>query len=196
VTPADNRSVGEEMRKTGTTAERLTSACTGPSCSLHPDPEVQGERRESGARGSVLVVTLLLVSALSVLMMMAADTVLLAHRVQQAFESSWKGFYVAEAGLAHARFLCSSLEPDGGGLEADPADPVPWGRWVPFGDGAYYLTAQFLKDAPAGAPLSSMQTGFLVEVSARVGTCRETRIKMLLEDPPSCRTVAWWQTRN
>jgi len=158
---------------------------------------VGGEWRTNGsASGSILVVTVLVVCALSVLLLTAADTVLLAHRVQLAFEDSLRAFYVAEAGLAHARALCPAMGAGGIDPGEDRASPLPWARWVPFGDGAYRLTARFLGEGPARSPLSQKKTGLLVEVCGRTGPGHETRIKMLLEDPPSCRVIAWWQPRG
>ena len=157
---------------------------------------VRRGRERIAARGSVLVVSVVIMSALSVLVLTAANTILLAHRIQCAFEESVHSFYVAEAGLAHARALCPFLEPGAPDPDDDPEHTLPWGTWVPFGDGAYHLTYRFLQDGPSHLPLAAKGSGMLVEGSGRISPGRETRIKMLLHDPPSCEVVAWWQTRG
>jgi len=154
-------------------------------------------RAPGTARGSVLVVVVLVTCALSVLVLAAGETAVLARRVQVSFERGLQGLYTAEAGLAHARQLCGSLASVAENPEAEKgrAGGV-WDRWVPFGQGAYRVRATLLGGAPAGTPLSARGGGVLVEVRSRVGAGQETRIVSLLEDPPSCKVVAWWQPRS
>jgi hypothetical protein len=152
--------------------------------------------RPGGGRGSILILTLLLLTSLCVLLLSATETVLMDVKAERAFEVSVRRFYVAEAGLAHAQALCRFMKKGEDGKRSIPSADVPWERWVSYSGGEYFLVFRSLSGSDPGLPLGSRNKGILVQASARQSTNGETRIHMVLEDPPSCKPVAWWQPRD
>ncbi len=159
-----------------------------------------------GVQGSILVVTVFLLSSLFILVLTATETVLLARKAQRALEISVESFYIAEAGLARAQAVCPKLytaplpgdgddEWKNGSEEGDNPD-FSQAKWIPFGNGKYFLSVRFVADLPPEHPLTTLGSGILVEALARVEQHNEIGITILLDDPPSCRLIAWWQSRG
>jgi hypothetical protein len=159
-------------------------------------PRVSDGSRHSGGRGSILILTLLLLASLCILLLSATETLLMDLKAERAFEVSVKGFYVAEAGLAHAQALCRFMEKGEDGKRNIPSPEVPWERWVSFSGGEYFLLFRSLSGSHPAMPLGSKNEGILVQAFARQSTNGEIRIHMVLEDPPSCKPIAWWQPRD
>ena len=143
-----------------------------------------------GTRGSILLVTLFMMSFLSILLFKTTETVLLANKAQIAFEHSVKLFYVADAGLAHAQALCRQ-----GGSE-EQMSVFPWNQWVSFIEGNYFLKTSYPSDPHPFQRGLKLESGMLIEVVGKLGPSMVTRIHMLLDDPPSCNILAWWQERR
>jgi hypothetical protein len=93
--------------------------------------------------------------------------------------------------------LSADKEEDGGNdsKEGDDEDFLRE-KWVPFGNGKYFLSVRSIADLPREHPFSTRGSGLLVEASAQMNQNNEIGIKILLEDPPSCRLIAWWQSRG
>ena len=138
-------------------------------------------------KGSVLLMSLLLCAFLSALLLGAAGSVLYAARVEKSFEESAQLFYIAEAGLARGKAFCRSVS-------AWPEDETdtPFSRWIAWGPGRFYVVAYDLsRNRPA--PSFTRGTGILMVATAAMGERRQQRVCMLMEEPPSCQTLAWWE---
>lgn len=172
-----------------------------------------GHRRPDN-RGSVLLLTLLLLSFLSTLLLLAGYERALGTRAQAALEQAVTLLYTAQAGVAHGRALCARIDlsspdagapgegepPEGEGEDAGreggetPEDLVPpLERRVTFNAGTYRLRIFALADEAAERPPVDVgDSGVLLIVRAEGGQgCKSLHV--LLEDPPACRPVAWWE---
>lgn len=152
------------------------------------------------SRGSILLLTVLLLSLLSVLFLFVTNSVLLGTRARESLRSAVEMFYLAEAGLSHGRAFCvaygegSALREGGaddkgevGGLEAD----APFGVWLPFGRGDYRIEAFRLSEDPQA--LVERDSGILLVATAQLDGEGRKRICLLLDEPPSCGILAWWE---
>jgi hypothetical protein len=67
----------------------------------------------------------------------------------------------------------------------------PFDVWIPFGNGEYRIRAFRLStDHPT---LLKRDSGILLVATARLEGRGGRRICLLLEDPPSCLPIAWWE---
>jgi len=150
-------------------------------------------------RGSILLMTLILCSFLSVCLLLAADSLLMGNKAQDAFRSSLDLFYLAEAGLAHGRSFCMThdvqdmLEQSGDAEEGDGEPLSPFHDRIDWGGGSYSLKAYLPADSGERALPVQGASGLLLSVSANLGPDRNKRLLVLLEEPPSCRVLAWWE---
>jgi len=153
-------------------------------------------------RGSVLLLSLFLCSLLSVLVLGAAGSLMLAEKTEASLAESTQLIYLAEAGLAHARSYCRSVSawppaagevPVGEELVGDAAgEEAPLDRWIPWGPGKYKLQAAVLSENPSPTP-GFGELGILVQATGAMGDHRKKKLQALLEEPPSCRIIAWWE---
>jgi hypothetical protein len=159
------------------------------------DPESPGDR------GSVLLLTVVLLSLLSVLFLFATNFALLGTRARDSLRGSVEMLYIAEAGLAHGRAFCSASgesSPILSGLteEAEPESEGPgfddpFGERLPFGRGDYRVRAFRLSTDEQ--PFIEKDSGILLVSTARLEGQGGKRVCLLLEEPPSCRPLAWWE---
>ena len=157
------------------------------------------------SRGSILLMTLILSSFLSVLLLLATESLLLGMKAQQFFESSVELFYLAESGMAHGQAFCRS-ERGAAFFSAGPkvirpedqeGNPdIPFDRWIPWGKGAYLLTFRFPLEKETSGSFPRRDSGILLTVKARFGSKQEKHLALLMEEPPSCNTLAWWEPES
>jgi hypothetical protein len=186
------------LRRLGLPAATLRKS--RPGCG-EPRRGRRAGRFAANPRGSALLLALLLSALLSVLLLGSAGAMLLAVRMQTSLEETTELFYLAEAALARGKAYCLSVsswphpeetapgsDPETGGTQPDS----PIGRWVSWGRGRFFLAAYDL-DREAPAPALAAGSGILLVATAAIGEDREKKLCLLLEDPPSCRTMAWWE---
>lgn len=158
-----------------------------------------------GSRGSVLLMTLILSLFLSVFLMLATDTLLLGMKSQRFTESSMELFYLAEAGLAHGQAFCRSergeafflAKRNGSLTEDDEKDPAfPFDHWIPWGEGNYLLTVRVPTEKDPASIFLERDSGILLRVRATLGVNQTKSLILLMEEPPSCRTLAWWEPES
>jgi hypothetical protein len=152
-------------------------------------------------RGSILLLTVVLLSLLSVLFLFATNFVLLGARARDSLRVSVEMLYIAEAGLAHGQAFCaaygeSSPTLSGQTAEAgegaeEPGGEDPFGERFPFGRGDYRVRAYRL--GTDGQPYIERDSGVLLVSTARFEGEGGKRICLLLEEPPACRSLAWWE---
>lgn len=154
------------------------------------------------AGGSVLLMALILCSFLSICLLCATDSLLMNLRAQRAFESSLDLFYVAEAGLAHARAFCMThaLQDIVAGnegkemSESDGENPgSPFDHRIVWGGGSYFLKAYLPAESEGRSIPVQGASGLLLSISASLDSSQEKHLLVLVEEPPSCRTLAWWE---
>ncbi len=159
-----------------------------------------GRIHTSLSRGSILILAVVLLSLLSVLALLIVNFVLLGTKVRNSLQASTEMLYIAEAGLAHGQAFCvahgtdssqlaphmEELDEGGNSYEEDPFDV-----WHPFGNGEYRVRAFRLStDTP---PYLKHDSGVLLVATARLKGLGRRRVCLLLEDPPSCLPIAWWE---
>jgi hypothetical protein len=155
--------------------------------------------RHDGSRGSILLLTVVLLAFLSVLFLVVTNSVLLGTQARESLRTSLELLYIAEAGLAHGQAFCmthgeASLLPAAeaeGEVETEPDVEAPFGVWLPFGGGEYRIRAFRLGTDPQ--PFLQKDTGLLLLATARVEREGHRQVCLLLEEPPSCRSLAWWE---
>jgi hypothetical protein len=158
------------------------------------------EHKKRNSRGSILLLTVILLSLLAVLFLLVTNTILLGTQARESFRASLEMLYIAEAGLAHGQAFCVAQgetspllagEAEEGGEGNEPDSKAPFEEWIPFGSGEYRIQA-FLLHADA-QPFVKKDTGILLVATARLSGEGRRRACLLLEDPPSCRSLAWWE---
>ncbi len=153
-----------------------------------------------GHRGSILLLAVVLLSLLSVLLLLATNFVLLGTKARKSIQASTEMLYIAEAGLAHGQAFCAAhgtssplLAPEEQGEEGEsgwhPEDPFD--TWIPFGNGAYRVEAFRLRTDEQ--PFVNRDSGILLVATSRLHGEGRRRTCLVLEDPPSCLPVAWWE---
>ena len=152
------------------------------------------------SRGSVLLLAVVVLSLLAALFALITNSVLLGTQAGESLHASLEMLYIAEAGLAHGRAFCracgetSSLlageaaETPSGGTSDDQA---PFGGWIPFAGGAYRVQAFRLNSAPQS--FIEKDSGILLVADARLHGEGRRRVCLLIDEPPSCRVLAWWE---
>jgi len=148
--------------------------------------------------GSILLLTLILLSFLSVLFLNVTNSILLGMQARESLRTSQEMLYIAEAGLAHGQAFCVThgetsplLAREEAEEASEPDAEAPFGAWLPFGGGEYRVQAFRLGlDAQ---PFVSKDTGILLVATARLDGEGQRRACLLLNDPPSCRSLAWWE---
>ena len=158
------------------------------------------DHKKLDSRGSILLLTVVLLSLLSVLFLLATNSILLGTQARESIRASLEMLYIAEAGLAHGQAFClahgetSPLlagEAEEEGEVSEPEPEAPFGAWLPFGGGEYRIQAFRLRtDAQ---PFVKKDTGILLVATARLDGEGRRRACLLLDDPPSCRSLAWWE---
>jgi hypothetical protein len=150
--------------------------------------------------GSILLLTVVLLSLLSVLFLLAANSVLLGTNARESLQASLEMLYIAEAGVAHGQAFCTAhgetspalaTEASAEGEEAEPGVEDPFGLWLPFAGGEYRLKS-FRLEAET-QPYVDRDSGILIVSTARLNGEGRRRVCLLLDDPPSCRTLSWWE---
>ncbi len=58
------------------------------------------------SRGSILLLTVILLSLLSVLLLLVTNSILLGTQARESLRTSLEMLYIAEAGLAHGQAFC------------------------------------------------------------------------------------------
>ena len=156
--------------------------------------------RLTESRGSVLLLTVVLLCLLSVLFLLATNSVLLGTRARRSLEESLEMFYIAEAGLSHGQAFCAAhgdawFSPVGENEDKDatghPEIDSPFDRWVSFGRGRYRIEAYRL--GLDDQPFVDRHDGILILSTAELEGVGRKRAFLLLEDPPSCEPLAWWE---
>jgi len=155
--------------------------------------------KKLNSRGSILLLTLILLAVLSVLFLLVTNSVLLGTQSRQSLRTSLEMLYVAEAGLAHGRAFCVAhgenspllTRREEGEEMIEPHAEAPFEAWLPFGKGEYRVQAFRLGTDPQ--PFLKKDSGVLFVATARLDGEGRRRVCLLLEDPPSCRSVAWWE---
>jgi hypothetical protein len=151
------------------------------------------------ARGSILLLTLILLSLLSVLLLLVTNSILLGTQARESLRTSQEMLYIAEAGLAHGQAFCFAhgetspllAREEEGEEVSGPDAEAPFGAWLPFGGGEYRVQAFRLgMDAQ---PFVNRDTGILLVATARLDGEGRRRACLLLHAPPSCRSLAWWE---
>ena len=154
----------------------------------------------TGCHGSVLLLTAVLLSLLSVLILLAVNYVLLGMKARESLQASLEMFHIAEAGLAHGEAFCAAHGETSPALasaaekeapEEDPAIEDPFGRWFPFGRGEYRIRAFRL--GTDTQPFLSRDSGVLFVSTGRLEGEGRRRACLLIEEPPSCLRLAWWE---
>ncbi len=156
----------------------------------------------TNSRGSILFLTLMLTGVLSVLLLFATDSFILASKARSAFEDAIGLFYIAEAGLSHGHAYCQtkgceaafSLEVGTENAEARAFDlNLPFYRWIPYGKGRYYIEVFQLNETYLH-PLLDRDSGVLIIVTACLyGIDSRKQLCLLIEEPPDWKTIAWWE---
>lgn len=155
--------------------------------------------RSRNSRGSVLLLTVVLLSLLSVLLLLVANAIILGTQARESLRTSLEMLYIAEAGLAHGQAFCVAhgetsplLAREEEAEEAsEPGAEAPFGAWIPFGEGEYRIQAFRL--GTDAQPFVKKDTGILLVATARLDGEGRRRACLLLHDPPSCRSTAWWE---
>jgi hypothetical protein len=150
------------------------------------------------SRGSILLLTVILLSLLSVLFLLVANSILMGTQARESMRTSLEMLYIAEAGLAHGQAFCVAhgetsplLAREEEEEASEPDAEAPFGAWIPFGEGEYRVQAFRLgMDAQ---PFLKKDTGILLVATARLDGQGHRRACLLLDDPPSCRSAAWWE---
>jgi hypothetical protein len=151
------------------------------------------------SRGSILLLTVILLSLLSVLFLLVSNSILLGTQARQSLRSSLEMLYIAEAGLAHGQAFCLAhgetspllAREEEGEEVSEPAAEAPFEAWLPFGEGEYRVQAFRLRTDPQ--PFLKRGAGILLVGTARLDGEGSRRACLLLDDPPSCRSLAWWE---
>ena len=157
------------------------------------------EHKKPNTRGSILLLTAILLSLLSVLLLLIANSILMGTQARDSLRTSLEMLYIAEAGLAHGQAFCVAhgesspvlAREDEGEEVGESGAEAPFGAWLPFGKGEYWVQA-FRLGADA-QPFVQKDTGILLLATARLNGEGQRRACLLLEDPPSCRSMAWWE---
>ena len=157
-------------------------------------------RQATDARGSVLLLTVVILSILAALLFLITNYVLLGTKSGEALHASLEMLYIAEAGLSHGRAFCTASGKTSPLLAGETAETPtggtsgnesPFGVWIPFGRGEYRIQAFRLNSA--ARPFIKKDSGILLVATARLQGEGQRRICLLLDEPPSCRTLAWWE---
>jgi len=160
-------------------------------------------RERSGlddSQGSVLLLTVIVLSLLSVLFLLATDSVILGTRATQSLLDSLEMFYIAEAGLSHGQAFCvtagetsfvstADLESEEEVSKTEIDDP--FGVWHPFGPGSYRVDAYQL--GLDEQPFLDRDAGILLVSTARLEAIGQRQVFLLIDQPPSCSVLAWWE---
>jgi len=158
------------------------------------------KRSLSNRHGSVLLLTVVLISLLSVLLLAATNSILLGLMARESLQASLEMLHVAEAGLAHGEAFCAAYGETSSSLtsaaetestEEEAAIEDPFGTWFPFGRGEYRIQAFRL--GTDTQPFLKRDSGILLVSAARLEGEGRRRACLLLEEPPSCRPLAWWE---
>ncbi len=159
-----------------------------------------GKQRFTGSEGSVLLLTVVILSLLAALFSLVTNSVLLGTKAGESLQASLEMLYIAEAGLSHGRAFCvasgvTSPLLSGETAETPNADTsyqeAPFGGWIPFGRGEYRVEAFRLQSA--AQPFIKKDSGVLLVATARLEGEGQRRICLLIDEPPSCRILAWWE---
>jgi len=151
-------------------------------------------------RGSILLLTVVVLCLLSVLFLLATDSVLLGTRAKQSLQDSLEMFYIAEAGLSHGQAFCVAagetyfVSPEELEVDEDAGKPEfddPFGVWVPFGRGRYRVEAYVL--GLDEQPFVDKDSGILLVSTAQLEGIGQKRVCLLVDEPPSCSVLAWWE---
>lgn len=146
------------------------------------------------------MLTVVLLSLLSVLFLLATNSVLLGTRARKSLEESLEMFYLAEAGLSHGQAFCVAYGdewfPSLGGNETEdgtgwPEIDPPFDGWVPFGRGRYRVATYRLRLDEQ--PFVEKDEGILLVATAELEGVGQKRAFLLLDEPPSCEPLAWWE---
>ena len=146
------------------------------------------------------MLTVIVLCLLSVLFLLATDSVLLGARARQSLQDSLEMFYIAEAGLSHGQALCvaagetsfaSSEELGANEDDGKPEVDDPFGVWVPFSRGRYQVEAYQL--GLDEQPFVDRDSGILLVSAAQLEGIGQKRVCLLLDEPPSCGILAWWE---
>jgi hypothetical protein len=146
------------------------------------------------------LLAVILLSLLSVLFLLLTNSVLMGTKARSSIQASMEMLYIAEAGLAHGQAFCAAhgqtspiltgTQPPEG-EEGAPGGTGPFDVWLPFGPGEYRLEV-FRLNKDAQTFLKRDEGLLLVAVARRHGLGRR-RACLLLDDPPSCLPIAWWE---
>jgi len=169
-----------------------------------PVPETENAmkafvHKKLDSRGSILLLTVILLSFLSVLLLLVTNSILLGTQARESLRTSLEMLYIAEAGLAHGQAFCvahGETSPllageEEGEVVSEPDAEAPFGAWLPFGEGEYRIQAFRL--GTDAQPFVKKDTGILLVATARLDGEGRRRACLLLDDPPSCRSLAWWE---
>jgi hypothetical protein len=160
-------------------------------------------RKESylaDSQGSVLLLTVIVLCLLSVLFLLATDSVILGTRATQSLTDSLEMFYIAEAGLSHGQAFCvmagetslvSTVELESEEEVSTPELGDPFGVWHPFGRGRYRVEAYEL--GLDEQPFLDRDSGILLVSTAQLEAIGQKRVFLLLDQPPSCSVLSWWE---
>jgi hypothetical protein len=169
----------------------------------------QEEHPAASCHGSVLLLTVVLLSLLSVLFLFATNSILLRMKAAESMQASLEMLYIAEAGLAHGAAFCSHRGASSPsltgttvkeGVEEESATEGPFGDWHPFGTGEYRVRAFRLETDPQ--PFLKRDSGILLVSDARLQREGSRRACLLLGSvpsfmpliqlPPQTRTTHWY----
>ena len=162
-------------------------------------PAARREPCLSDPRGSILLLTVVLLSLLSILFLLVTNSVLIGTQAQQSLQTSLEMLYIAEAGLSHGQAFCvaygerSSLFAGEVEQQAEASESeidAPIDAWLPFGRGEYRIEAYRSTDPQ---PFLEMDSGVLLVGTAHLDGVGQKRVCLLLDEPPSCRALAWWE---
>jgi hypothetical protein len=169
-----------------------------------PVPETENAmkafvHKKLDSRGSILLLTVILLSFLSVLLLLVTNSILLGTQARESLRTSLEMLYIAEAGLAHGQAFCVAhgetspllAREEEGEEVSEPDAEAPFGAWLPFGEGEYRIQAFRL--GTDAQPFVKKDTGILLVATARLDGEGRRRACLLLDDPPSCRSMAWWE---
>jgi len=152
------------------------------------------------SQGSVLLLTVIVLSLLSVLFLLATDSVILGTRATQSLLDSLEMFYIAEAGLSHGQAFCvlagetsfvSTVDLESEEEVSKTEIDDPFGVWHPFGRGSYRVDAYEL--GLDEQPYLDRDSGILLVSTARLEAIGQKRVLLLIDQPPSCSALAWWE---
>lgn len=152
------------------------------------------------SRGSVLLLTVVLLALLSVLFLLVTNSVLLGTRARKSLQASMEMFYIAEAGLYHGQAFCEAYGEKSSvltraieeGGEVDESEiETPFDAWLSFGRGEYRINAYRLSTDTQ--PFVERDSGVLLVATARLQGDGRKRVCLLLDEPPSWRALAWWE---